>query len=362
MRSWLPFALAGLVALALGSFGQASRGSAQRGDGESARVTPHDAGAQRAEAGDDGDPAERVVLGRPRFACPVPPELEQTTTLVVEVVVAAEGRLMRYDVRTPAPPAVLDAVRHCLGVHWNEWEPSRRAGEPVTHAWVAPFVFRATPESARAAVAATLRGAHACVQECDDPPQQYVLRVGVHVGEEGRPTRVRAEGGPPPVNACAARCYRRLAFPVRDRDLAVPVIVHARQPPSAAAPSSAAPSSAAPSSAAPSSAAQVALPPVPAPPAARFVRGRGRFSCPFTERTEFDRLRGEARIRVTVSAEGRLVDFRVRGGTSSLRAFVRQCLEANRDRWQPARDAVSGVPVQASWETTYRIDSEVWDL
>ena len=326
MRSAVPLGVLALVAALSGSSMPSApviRAQEPVADGTAAEST-------------DARRSAEVRPGRPRFACPAAPELAEAVTVVVEVTVSAAGRLMHFDLESPAPEPVLETVRQCLRRHWAQWEPAQLGETPVTHTWKAPFPFRVAD---RAAVAAALRRAHSCVQQCDEPPRAYVLHLELHIGSEGRLTRGRAEGGPPSVNACALRCYRGLDYPVRDTNLEVPVTVDARQPSTPVA----------------------ALPPVPPPPPAGFIRGRARFACPFTRQTDFTRLRGEARIRVTVSAEGRLVAYRVTRGTSPLRAFVRRCMEANRDRWEPARDAASGAPVQATWDTRYRIEGEVWD-
>ncbi len=322
-----------------------------------------------------------VAVGRPRFVCARPTASAVAERVAAQVWVDAEGRLVRFSVEAPNPP-LGDVVRQCLRTHFQRWEPARRGAAAVDHGWLVTFTFPAgatdavvTPSgplgddapapalppdpygalargeaavpppdplprgrhatvSPRESVATTIASADACIQDCDDPPRDYELEVHLEVGDEGRLTRVRLQGGPSEVQVCVARCLHGLEYSARGAELELPLTMRARSRPAS----------------------------VPSPPgAAGILRGRPLFGCPVTRHTVYATLRGESRIRVTVSPEGRLVDFRVRGGTSPLRAFVRRCLEINRGRWAPARDARTGEPVQASWDTRYRFESQVWE-
>ncbi|MEM1415402.1 MAG: hypothetical protein AAGH15_10895 [Myxococcota bacterium] len=304
-----------------------------------------------------------VTLGAARFTCAKPADMDAAGTVIAEVRVSAEGVLEASSIRAGGSRALERVVRQCLRAHRDAWDPATRGGRPIAHAWLVPFRFRAdareatlsrpvpalgpaaSPNAERDARAALIRGADACVQRCDDPPRDYALDVEMRVDEEGRPRNVRGTGAPAPVLACVARCLRELELPARDLELRAQLRIHApvraRPVPPPPPPSARAPAASAMSRA--------------------FTPGRPRFGCPFTRQTEITSLRGEARIRVTVSAEGRLVDYTLRGGTTELRGFLRRCLEVNRNGWSPARDVRTGEPVQATWNTRYRFRSQVWN-
>ena len=88
----------------------------------------------------------QIRTGRPRFRCAAPPQARSQGifgTVIVQVVVNAQGQLTRYDIQR-GNPVLQDATRQCLRTNWQRWAPATLDGRPLEHTWRAPFTYRAT--------------------------------------------------------------------------------------------------------------------------------------------------------------------------------------------------------------------------
>ncbi len=93
---------------------------------------------------------ESIRAGGPTFRCEEPPEVRAqgiAGVVLVQVAVDVDGSLKRMNILR-GPAALQDVVRGCLRErpHWQagSWRPAIGPdGNPLLHAWVQPFQFRA---------------------------------------------------------------------------------------------------------------------------------------------------------------------------------------------------------------------------
>ena len=93
---------------------------------------------------------ESIRAGGPTFRCEEPPEVRAqgvAGVVLVQVAVGVDGSLQRMNLLR-GPTVLQEVVRNCLRErpHWQagSWRPATGPdGNPILHAWVQPFQFRA---------------------------------------------------------------------------------------------------------------------------------------------------------------------------------------------------------------------------